>query len=308
MAEPKRKFLPLSKIKANQQNPRIISESKLKKLINSLLVFPKMMSLRPITIDENNFVLGGNMRQTALNRIAQWTLDELQQYMEATPEFNELPDGGYEALEFWEKFLEKPQVEVQYATNLTDEERKQFIIKDNVSFGDWDYDELESWDQEKLESWGVDAQLPDFGGGDTFSNIGETDGKKEVKETEKLSEVKFYDVYNTPKNTPDINLRESINLDQFEKKLDVINQSSLTDEQKEVMKLLAYRFIKIDFESVANYYAFNASDEEKRVIERLRCVLVDGAIDGFIEDNMLSVVEHFEYNNIVEEQEETEND
>lgn len=127
MAEPKRKFLPLSKIKANQQNPRIISESKLKKLINSLLVFPKMMSLRPITIDENNFVLGGNMRQTALNRIAQWTLDELQQYMEATPEFNELPDGGYEALEFWEKFLEKPQVEVQYATDLTDEERKQLM-------------------------------------------------------------------------------------------------------------------------------------------------------------------------------------
>ena len=65
MAEFKKKVLPLKKIKANQQNPRIISESKLKKLINSLLVFPKMMSLRPITVDGDFFVLGGNMRQYA---------------------------------------------------------------------------------------------------------------------------------------------------------------------------------------------------------------------------------------------------
>lgn len=120
------------------------------------------------------------------------------------------------------------------------------------------------------------------------------DGSHNIKETEKLSEVKFYDVYYKPKQLPDINLRECVNLDLFEKKMQVINESALTDEQKDVMRLLAYRFIKIDFESVANYYAFNASEEEKRVIERLRCVLVDGAIDGFIEDRMLQVYEHFE--------------
>lgn len=165
MGDSKRKLLPLSKIKANQQNPRIISESKLKKLLNSLLVFPKMMTLRPITLDENGFVLGGNMRQTALNRIAQMTWDELLAYMETLPEYNDLPDGGYECREFWEKFLEKPMVEVQYANDLTEDEKKQFIIKDNVSFGDWDYDELENWDAEKLEGWGVDMQLPNFGGG-----------------------------------------------------------------------------------------------------------------------------------------------
>ena len=295
MAEPKRKMLPLAKIKANQQNPRIISESKLKKLINSLLVFPKMMSLRPITLDDDGFVLGGNMRQTALGRIAQMTWDELQAHIESLPEYDKMTDERKnEVMTFWEAFLNKPQAEVQYANELSENEKQQFIIKDNVSFGDWDYDELENWDQEQLEDWGVDAQLPDFGGDDPFNQMGGTDGEKEVKETEKLSEVKFYDVYYTPKNIPDINLRESINLDLFEKKLDVINQSSLTDEQKEVMKLLAYRFIKIDFESVANYYAFNASDEEKRVIERLRCVLVDGAVDGFIEDNMLKVKDHFD--------------
>lgn len=165
MGDSKRKLLPLSKIKANQQNPRIISESKLKKLLNSLLVFPKMMTLRPITLDENGFVLGGNMRQTALNRIAQMKWGELLAYMETLPEYNDLPDGGYECREFWEKFLEKPMVEVQYANDLTEDEKKQFIIKDNVSFGDWDYDELENWDAEKLEGWGVDMQLPNFGGG-----------------------------------------------------------------------------------------------------------------------------------------------
>jgi hypothetical protein len=160
----KRKFLPLAKIKANQQNPRVISESKLKKLINSLLVFPKMMSLRPITLDDDNCVLGGNMRQTALGRIAQMTPEELHSHIESLTEYNELPDDKKrEVMEFWDNFLNKPQAEVQYASKMTDSEKQQFIIKDNVSFGDWDYDELENWDSARLEDWGVDTQLPDFG-------------------------------------------------------------------------------------------------------------------------------------------------
>ena len=160
----KRKFLPLAKIKANQQNPRVISESKLKKLINSLLVFPRMMSLRPITLDDNNCVLGGNMRQTALGRIAQMTWEEVQSLIESLPEYNELSgERQAEVLEFWENFMSKPQAEVQYASELSENEKKQFIIKDNVSFGDWDYDELENWDTARLEDWGVDTQLPDFG-------------------------------------------------------------------------------------------------------------------------------------------------
>ena len=172
MDKVKTKLLSLAKIKANQQNPRVISESKLKKLINSLLVFPKMMSLRPITIDENGYVLGGNMRLTALGRIAQMTWEELQSLLESLPEFNDLPDEGHEVLEFWEQFLSRPQAEVQYASDMTESEKKQFIIKDNVSFGDWDYDELENWDAEQLQEWGVDADMPDFGeNGGGISNL-----------------------------------------------------------------------------------------------------------------------------------------
>ena len=168
MGEFKKKMMPLAKVKANQQNPRIISESKLKKLINSLLVFPKMMMLRPITLDDDGYVLGGNMRQTALGRIAQWTFEELQAYIEQLPEFNDLPDGGHEVLEYWEHFLEKPVVEVQIASELTEDEKKQFIIKDNVSYGDWDWDELDNWDSAKLEGWGLDMTMPDFQNGENW--------------------------------------------------------------------------------------------------------------------------------------------
>lgn len=77
MEQAKRKMLALSDIKANQQNPRSISESRLKKLVNSILVFPRMLELRPIVIQEDNIVLGGNMRLTALNRIAQMSEDEI---------------------------------------------------------------------------------------------------------------------------------------------------------------------------------------------------------------------------------------
>jgi hypothetical protein len=158
------KIIPLAKLKANQSNPRIISESKLKKLVNSLLVFPNMMELRPITLDDENVVLGGNMRQTALGRISQMTWEELKSHLESLPEYDEMPEQVKErTLKFWERFLNKPQVPVQYAHDLTESEKQQFIIKDNVSFGDWDYDELENWDNVKLEDWGVDTLLPDFG-------------------------------------------------------------------------------------------------------------------------------------------------
>ena len=159
----KTKVLPLSKIKANQQNPRVISESRLKKLINSLLVFPAMLSLRPIVIDDNNVILGGNMRQTALSRISQMTWDEVLAQLETLPEYNDLSDGGAAVREYWEAFLNKPQAEVIYASELSESEKQQFIIKDNVSYGDWDYDELENWDAAKLSDWGVDIELPDFG-------------------------------------------------------------------------------------------------------------------------------------------------
>lgn len=104
------------------------------------------------------------MRLTALSRISQMTEEEILERLESLPEYNELPDGGKAVREYWQEFLNRPQAEVVIADDLTEDEKKQFIIKDNVSFGDWDYDELENWDSAKLEDWGVDMMLPDFGG------------------------------------------------------------------------------------------------------------------------------------------------
>ena len=115
----------------------------------------------------------------------------------------------------------------------------------------------------------------------------------EKKQTEILSELKFYDTYYTPEEKPDINLSDCIDTEKFDKKVAFIDSLQLPQERKDILKLFAYRFMKIDFESVANYYAFNAGEEEKRAIERLRLVLVDGGIDGFIEDDLIRVSTQF---------------
>lgn len=165
---------------------------------------------------------------------------------------------------------------------MTEEEIEEFIVKDNVEVGEWDLSKLESWDGEQLKDWGVDLHLLNF-----------EPEEKQITETERLSEVKFVDCYYTPENKPNITLEDCIDLDLYKKKVQAIQEANLPNEVKNTMKMFAYRFIKIDFENVANYYAFNASEEEKRIIERLRCVLVDGSIEGFIEDRMLRINDHF---------------
>jgi hypothetical protein len=120
-------LLPIKKIVANPNNPRIIKDDKFKKLVQSIKDFPKMLELRPIVIDENNVVLGGNMRLRALQE------------------------------------LNIKEVPVLYANDLTEEQKKEFIIKDNVGFGEWNWDDLgNEWDEGLLVEWGLD--VPVFAG------------------------------------------------------------------------------------------------------------------------------------------------
>lgn len=120
--------MKISKIKSNPNNPRIIKDDKFKKLCESIKELPKMMELRPIVVDENFIVQGGNMRLKALIELG----------------YKEIPDE-------W----------VKQAKDFTDDELKEFIIKDNVGFGEWDWDDLaNNWDSEKLTEWGLD--IPDF--------------------------------------------------------------------------------------------------------------------------------------------------
>jgi len=115
----------INEIKPNPNNPRIIKDDKFKKLVKSIQDFPQMLELRPIVIDENNIVLGGNMR--------------LKACIEAG-----LKD-----------------VPVKQAKELTEEQKKEFIVKDNLGYGEWDWDDLaNNWDEQLLTEWGLD--IPNF--------------------------------------------------------------------------------------------------------------------------------------------------
>lgn len=118
------KKIKLSQIKPNPDNPRQISEKNMEKLKKSIQDFKKMLEIRPIIYDENNIILGGNMRYQALLKL-----------------------GYKEAPESWFKC----------ATDLTEDEKRQFVITDNGSFGDWDFDILANgWDDLPLDDWGID--------------------------------------------------------------------------------------------------------------------------------------------------------
>jgi hypothetical protein len=120
--------MKLKDIKPNPNNPRVLRDDKFQKLKQSITEFPKMLSLRPMVIDENNVVLGGNMRLRALQELG----------------FNEIDEA-------W----------VKRSSDLTEEEKKRFIIADNVAFGEWDWDTLANdWEVVDLEAWGLD--IPQF--------------------------------------------------------------------------------------------------------------------------------------------------
>ena len=138
--------MKLSEIKANPNNPRIIKDDKFKKLVKSIKEFPKMMALRPMVVNQDNIVLGGNLRLKALKELG----------------YTEVPDE-------W----------VKRAKHLTEDEVRRFIIADNVGFGEHDWEMLANeWDSGELEDWGLDAwqNIDDIETSDEFSL---PDGDKE---------------------------------------------------------------------------------------------------------------------------------
>jgi hypothetical protein len=134
----------ISKVKGNPSNPRIIKNDKFKKLVKSIKEFPEMLKLRPIVVDEDFMVLGGNMRLKASK------------------------EAGLK--EVW----------IDIAEGLTKEQKKEFIIKDNVGFGEWEWDILANeWDAMDLNEWGLDTWQPSDVDLDQFFE--ESDQTKEIK-------------------------------------------------------------------------------------------------------------------------------
>ena len=114
--------MKINELKSNENNPRIIKDSKFKKLVKSIKDFPEMLELRPIVIDEDNIILGGNMRYRACI------------------------EAGLK------------EVPVKIAKGLTAEQKQEFIVKDNVGFGEWDWAMLgNEWDSVEITDWGLDV-------------------------------------------------------------------------------------------------------------------------------------------------------
>lgn len=149
----------LSQVTVNAANPRSISNEKFDKLINSILVLPKMLEIRPVVTDDTLVALGGNMRYRALTAISEMSFETLWQRLGEQRDFQKKTQAERETLlKYWQDWLEKPVVPIVKASSLSAEEQKEFIIKDNVGFGDWDYDMLANeWDAEDLDDWGVDV-------------------------------------------------------------------------------------------------------------------------------------------------------
>ena len=121
-------IVKISEVKPNPKNPRVIKDGKFQKLVKSIQEFPDMLNKRPLIVftdvDGKYCVLGGNMRLKALNEL----------------KFKEIP--------------------VIIADEWTEEQKHEFLIKDNVGFGEWDWDSLANeWDVEKLDDWGLDVPI-----------------------------------------------------------------------------------------------------------------------------------------------------
>lgn len=139
----------------NQDNPRTIEPQQMQKLVESILTFPKMLQMRPIVCNENRVILGGNMRFRALLNIEQMEDEAIKGAIEAVAV--KLTDGEKQQLcSHWEKWKAEPKVEVVMADSLSDEETDEFIIKDNVYFGNWDEEKLKgAFDVADMQRWGL---------------------------------------------------------------------------------------------------------------------------------------------------------
>ena len=186
-----KKKINISEVKPNAVNPRYIKDHKFKKLVKSIKNFPEMLEKRPIIVDENLIVLGGNMR--------------LKASIEA----------GLK--EVW----------IDIADGWSEDQKKEFIIKDNVGFGEWDWDILANeWNKFEIQDWGL--SLPIFQ--DNLSNNDEYKGMNPDLELESFmnAEIKrLYLVYDSETYSKVI--------DWFNKKL---KETNLNDYSEYILKLI----------------------------------------------------------------------
>ncbi len=208
--------LPISEIKENKKNPRTITEAQLDKLAKSLEAFPQMFEVRPIVVDKTGKIIGGNMRFAAAKKIG----------------LTEVP--------------------VIRAESLTDEQIAEFIIKDNLPYGEWDIAELKGWDTEKLSEWGLDI----------FPDSDDEKYTKKVVAPEYIPQNEKPTLFDLVDNSKSIELIQKI------------NESDVSSEEKEFLVMAASRHCVFNYEKIADYYAHSAVPVQ-RLMEQSALIIID---------------------------------
>lgn len=185
------KKISKSEIEQNPQNPRDITEDDLAKLIQSLIDFPEMIFIRPIVMGTNGISLGGNMRLTAISEIRGYTtpvkISTLEEQRELRAEKNPTDEQLAKFEDAINHLLYDDFFFVMDVSYLSEEKQEEFIVKDNVAFGSWNWEAVDSlWGKDKINSWGL--EIPKW--------IGEKEEKNNEKE---ISEEDVQTAHECPK-------------------------------------------------------------------------------------------------------------
>jgi len=171
-------YVKLNEVRENKANPRFIRDKSFGKLIDSVLIFPRMLELRPIIVDTKMTCLGGNMRFKALTAISKLSIEQIGDQLSQLSEYAlKTANERAELIEYWDSWLDNPQAIIMRASEMTETDKKAFIIKDNVSFGEYDMDMIANeWTEVPVEEWGLEVEYltPD-------EDIEEEDQEKEKK-------------------------------------------------------------------------------------------------------------------------------
>lgn len=250
------KTVKLSQVTINEANPRIIRDEKYRKLIDSLLAFPEMLNIRPIVVDNTMTILGGNMRCRALYDIATMGEQELTERINGIK--NRTGEEKTLLADNWKAWQDSPTVEVIHADSLTDEQKKEFIIKDNVGYGEWDFDLLANgWDSELLGDWGLDVWQQE-----------DLEPKDDDKYTKKLEAPKYEITGEKPE------AEELTDDTRYNELISEIDAADIPEEDKEFLKKAAVRHIVFNYTKIAEYYA-HASKEVQELMENSALVIID---------------------------------
>lgn len=236
-------------IKANPNNPRVIKDEQFKKLVKSIQEFPEMLSVRKLVCTPDMVVLGGNMRLKALQSAG----------------------------------IKEVDVEI---VDWDEQKQKEFIIKDNVSFGEWNHEQLANeWDAIELQEWGLELPVNVDVESDQLDNTDDTYTNKTT--------TPIYDVKNIK---PEIN--DLFNDEKSRQIIQEINKSDISEEEKQFLIYAAYRHLVFNYSKIADFYA-HSSSKVQELMEKSALVIID--VEKAIENGFATLSK--EMKNLIESEE-----